>query len=62
MYKITYLIKIHILYVNFSDDNIQTMTGTVGLVQNSGDATDPTMTEFMKTIYDASGSAARQLM
>ena len=47
---------------SYSDDNIQTMTGTGGLVQNSGDATDPTMTEFMKTIYDASGSAPRQLM
>lgn len=38
----------------------QEIMQTLATVQNSGDASDPTMTEFMKTMYD--GASARQLM
>lgn len=40
-----------------SHEILQTLSG---MVQNSGDATDPTLTEFMRTMYD--GTAPRQLM
>ncbi|KAL4234139.1 enhancer of mRNA decapping 4 [Mactra antiquata] len=43
--------------VQESHEIMQTLSG---MVQNSGDATDPTLTEFMKTMYD--GSSARQLI
>ena len=55
------LTKLKIIVVNLcffcSQDPLPTLSG---MVQNSGDGTDPTLTELMKTMYD--GASQRQLM